>query len=302
LKIRDELRLSDRTFSFEFFPPRTPEAVEGLVRTAERLRELCPSFVSVTYGAGGSTRRNTIDLTARLEAELGLTAMAHLTCVGHSRAELVAVLGELRDRGIENLMLLRGDPPRGETSFVPAPDGFANAWQLVRLARSIGDFSIGCAGYPEGHQECADREKDLEYLKLKVDSGADFVITQLFFDNRDYYDFVERAAAIGIERRIIPGIMPALSWPQIQRIARMCGAAIPPGLARDLEAAGEDRALSERVGADYARAQCEDLLRSGAPGIHFYTLNQSRAAETIFAGLRPRIGELLPRERQAARS
>ncbi|MGH7818838.1 MAG: methylenetetrahydrofolate reductase, partial [Candidatus Binatia bacterium] len=210
--IRDRFRSEPRTFSFEFFPPRTPEAVEGLFRTAERLRSLSPSFISVTYGAGGSTRRNTIDLTARFQDELGLTAMAHLTCVGHSRGELVEILAELRSRGVANLMLLRGDPPRGQTAFVPAPDGFSNAWQLVRLARSTGDFCVGAAAYPEGHVECPDRETDLEHLKLKADSGAEFFVTQMFFDNRDYFAFVERAGRIGICQRIIPGIMPALSW------------------------------------------------------------------------------------------
>lgn len=295
MKIRDKFQAEARTFSFEFFPPRTPEAVEGLFRTAERLRRLRPSFVSITYGAGGSTRRNTIDLTARFIRELGLTAMAHVTCVGHARAELVEILEELRERDIENLMLLRGDPPRGETSFVPAPDGFANAWQLVRLARSIDDFCIGTAGYPEGHPECPDKQRDLEHLGLKIDSGAEFVVTQMFFENGDYFDFVARARALGIRQRIIPGIMPALSWAQIQRMAKMCGAAIPPELARDLEAAGDDRATSERIGTEHAMRQCEGLLAAGAPGIHFYTLNQSRAAEEIFAHLRDKLAHLMPR-------
>ena len=286
MKIRDKFATEPRTFSFEFSPPRTPDAVARLFETAERLRRLSPAFVSVTYGAGGSTRRNTIDVVSRLQAELGLTAAAHLTCVGHSRRELEEILGELRSRGIENLMLLRGDPPRDHSSFVAAPDGFANAYHLVRLARASGDFSIGVAGYPEGHQECADKRLDLEHLKLKVESGADFVVTQLFFENDDYFDFVARARALGIACRIIPGVMPALSWPQMQRMATMCGASIPPALARDLEAAGDDRARSERVGTAWATAQCEELLRRGAPGIHLYTLNQSRAAEEIFAVLR----------------
>jgi methylenetetrahydrofolate reductase (NADPH) len=286
MKIRDKLASEARTFSFEFSPPRTPDAVARLFETAERLRRLDPAFVSVTYGAGGSTRRNTIDIVSRLQRELELTAAAHLTCVGHSRRELEDILEELASRGIENLMLLRGDPPRDQASFVPASDGFANAYHLVRLARSRGDFSIGVAGYPEGHQESADKRRDLENLKLKVDSGADFVVTQLFFRNQDYFDFVARARAIGIGCRIIPGVMPALSWPQMQRMAAMCGATIPPDLARDLEAAGDDRARSERVGIQWATAQCEDLLRRGAPGIHLYTLNQSRAAEDIFTFLR----------------
>ena len=284
-----------RTFSFEFSPPRTPEAVVRLFETAERLRRLAPTFVSVTYGAGGSTRRNTIDVVTRLQHELGLTAAAHLTCVGHSRAELREILDELGTRGIENLMLLRGDPPRDQPSFVPAADGFRNAYELVRLARSVADFSIGVAGYPEGHQECPDKTRDLEHLKLKLESGADFVVTQLFFVNHDYFAFVERARQIGIRCRIVPGVMPALSWPQIQRMATLCGASIPAKLARDLETAGDDRARSEAIGIAWARAQCEDLLRRGAPGIHLYTLNQSRAAEEIFAHLRTNLSALMPR-------
>lgn len=294
MKIHEKFPSEPRTFSFEFSPPRTPEAVTRLLETAERLRRLSPTFVSVTYGAGGSTRRNTIDVVTRLQAELDLTAAAHLTCVGHSQAELRETLGELASRGIENLMLLRGDPPRDQPNFVPAADGFANAYQLVRLARSLGDFSIGVAGYPEGHQECADRQRDLRHLKLKVEGGANFVVTQLFFRNADYFSFVERANLLGIGCRIIPGIMPALSWPQIQRMAKLCGASIPPALAADLEAAGEDRVRSERVGIDWATAQCEDLLRRGAPGIHLYTLNQSHAAEEIFAHLRSNLAGLMP--------
>ena len=295
MKVRDKFAAEPRTFSFEFSPPRTPDAVVRLFETAERLRGLAPTFVSVTYGAGGSTRRNTIDVVTRLEHELGLTAAAHLTCVGHSQAELREILDELAARGIENLMVLRGDPPRDQPSFVPAPDGFRNAYELVRLARSVGDFSIGVAGYPEGHQECADKTRDLEHLKLKVESGADFVVTQLFFANRDYFAFVEQARRIGIRCRIVPGVMPALSWPQIQRMATLCGASIPPALADDLEKAGNDRARSETIGIAWATAQCEDLLRGGAPGIHLYTLNQSRAAEEIFAHLRKNLSALMPR-------
>jgi methylenetetrahydrofolate reductase (NADPH) len=297
MKIRDKLAREPRTFSFEFSPPRTPDAVARLLETAERLRALNPTFVSVTYGAGGSTRRNTIDVVVDLQTELGLTAAAHLTCVGHSRFELRDILRELAARGIENLMLLRGDPPRDQPSFAAAPDGPAHAWELVEIARSVGDFSIGVAGYPEGHQECPDRQLDLEYLKRKVDCGADFVVTQLFFRNEDYFSFVESARSLGIRCRIVPGIMPALSWGQIQRMAERCGASIPDGLAEALRAAGDDRARSERVGIDWATAQCEELLVRGAPGIHVYTLNQSRAAEEIFAHLRERVARLLPRAR-----
>src|SRR5919109_2264226 len=180
MKIRELFTIQPQTFSFEFFPPKTPQDVDELWGRAQELKSLGPSFISVTYGAGGSTRRNTIDLVCRFQAELGMVAMAHVTCVGHSQAELREVLTELRDRGIENVMCLRGDPPRGQTTFVPAPDGFSHACELVTLARSLGDFCIGVAGYPEPHPECPDKQRDLEYLKAKVDCGADFVTTQLF--------------------------------------------------------------------------------------------------------------------------
>lgn len=293
MKIRDRFAREPRTFSFEFFPPRTPEALERLLRTAERLRDLDPSFVSVTYGAGGSTRRSTIDLTARLQEELGLTAMAHLTCVGHGREELTAILTELDLRGIENLMLLRGDPPQGQAEFIAAEDGFSHAEELVHLARSLGEASIGVAGYPEGHPECADRDTDLAHLRRKVDAGADFVVTQLFFDNRDYFAFVARARAAGIDVRIVPGIMPALSAAQIQRMATRCGASIPGILLEALQHAGDDAEAAARIGTEWAMRQCEDLLKAGAPGIHFYTLNQSTATERIFAHLRETAAEWL---------
>lgn len=293
MKIRDRFAAEERTFSFEFFPPRTPEATERLMETATRLAALAPSFVSVTYGAGGSTRRNTIELTARLQEELGLTAMAHLTCVGHSQRELAEILGEIAGRRIENLICLRGDPPEGENEFRPASDGFAHAEDLVRLARASGDFSIAVAGYPEGHQEAPNREDDLVHLKCKVDAGADFVITQLFFDAADYFDFALRARRSGISVRIVPGVMPAVSAAQIQRMAVRCGASVPQALAESLAAAG-DAERSAAAGTEWAMRQCEALLRGGAPGIHFYTLNQSSAVETIFAHLRATVAKLLP--------
>lgn len=294
MKIRDRFVREPRTYSFEFFPPRSPEALDRLLATADRLRRLEPSFVSVTYGAGGSTRRNTIDLTERFQTELGLTAMAHLTCVGHGRTELVEILREIERRGIENLMVLRGDPPQGESRFVAPPDGFAHADALVRLARELGDPSIGVAGYPEGHPESGGLDEDVAHLARKVEAGADFVVTQLFFETRRYVDFVARARAAGIRVRIVPGIMPALSWAQIQRMAVRCGASIPESLAEELRAAGEDAERSAEVGTRFAMRQCEELLRAGAPGIHFYTLNQSAATERIFAHLRASDASWLP--------
>lgn len=295
MKIRELFALQPQTFSFEFFPPKTTQDLADLLVRARELKALGPSFISVTYGAGGATRRHTMDLVCRLQAELDIIAMAHLTCVGHSRAELRTILEELRTRGVENLMCLRGDPPRGQSSFVPAPDGLQHASELVTLARSIGDFCIGVAGYPETHPESADKQRDLEYLKAKVDCGADFVTTQLFFDNRDYFDFCDRAQHMGLTVRIIPGIMPITNYHQIVRFASMCGATIPPALHRLLEPVADNPQAVLEIGVDWAWRQCEELLANGAPGIHFYTLNRSQATQRIFARLRDsRVATLLP--------
>ena len=295
MKIRDLFSLQPQTFSFEFFPPKTPQDVDDLFVRAHELKALGPSFISVTYGAGGSTRRNTIDLVCRLQAELDMVAMAHVTGVGHSQAELREVLEELRDRGVENLMCLRGDPPRGQSNFVPAPDGFAYAYELVTLARSISDFSIGVAGYPEMHPESVDKHRDLEYLRAKVACGADFVTTQLFFDNCDYFDFCERAQRNGITARIIPGIMPITNYRQIVRFTTMCGATLPAALQQRLEPVADDPQAVLEIGVDWAWRQCEELLANGAPGVHFYTLNRSLATQRIFAQMHESsVAGLLP--------
>jgi methylenetetrahydrofolate reductase (NADPH) len=295
MKVRDLFLSQEQTFSFEFFPPKTTEDIDLLFERARELKPLGPSFISVTYGAGGSTRRNTIDIVCRMQEELDIVSVAHLTCVGHSQDELLDVLRELQDHGVENLMCLRGDPPKGQTTFVPASDGFANAYQLVKLARSRGDFSIGVAGYPEPHPECSDRDLDLQHLKEKVDCGADFVTTQLFFDNKDYFDFCRRARAIGIPLRIIPGIWPITNYKQIQRVAQMCGATLPEELRQRLEPVAEDQQAVFEVGIEWASRQCEELLAGGAPGIHFYTMNRSHATQRIFEHLREsKVKELLP--------
>ncbi len=295
MKIRTLFEAHPQTFSFEFFPPKTLEDGAVLFDRARELQQLGASFCSVTYGAGGSTRKHTIDLVCRFQAELGLVGMAHLTCVGHTQAELRDILSELKDRGVENLMCLRGDPPRGETKFTPAPDGFAHAAELVALARRSGDFCIGVAGYPEAHPESIDAHRDLQYLKAKLDCGADFVTTQLFFDAQDYFDFVARARQLGIRQRIVPGIMPILNYRQIVRFTRMCGASIPLALRERLEPVAEDSDAAFEIGVDWAWQQCEALLAGGAPGIHFYTMNRSRATQLIFERLRhSSVGTLLP--------
>jgi methylenetetrahydrofolate reductase (NADPH) len=303
MKIRELFETQAQTFSFEFFPPKSQDDVEQLFVRARELKRLGPSFISVTYGAGGSTRRNTIDLVARFQDELDIVGMSHLTCVGHSLAELRGVLQEFKDRGIENVMCLRGDPPRGQDTFDPMPDGFSHANELVSLTRASGNFCIGVAGYPEPHPESESKELDLLRLQYKVDCGADFVTTQLFYNNQDYFDFVDRAGRLGIPCRIIPGIMPIVNYRQIVRFTNLCGATIPAELVARLEPVADDPQGSLEVGIEWAWRQCEELLENGAPGIHFYTMNRSDATQQIFERLRQGpVKALLPpvTERRAA--
>jgi methylenetetrahydrofolate reductase (NADPH) len=272
-------------FSFEFFPPKTDEGVRALFSTVKDLARLGPSFVSVTYGAGGSTRELTIDLVARIKEEVGVEAMAHLTCVGHSASEIAAILDQLRDRGIENVLPLRGDPPSGEARFVRPADGFGYAQELVRFIRPRYEFCLGGASYPEGHVEATDKDEDLRHLKEKTDSGVDFLITQLFFDAEAYFRFVEKARANGISLPIVPGIMPVTNVAQIERFTAMCGAGIPAELAAQLDRVRDDDEAVIETGVRWATDQCRALLAGGAPGVHFYTLNRSRATRTVFENL-----------------
>jgi methylenetetrahydrofolate reductase (NADPH) len=274
-------------FSFEFFPPQTEEGRTSLLQTITELAPLEPGFVSVTYGAGGSTRDRTIELVTYIKARVGLEAMAHLTCVGSSRDELTAVLDRLETAGVENVIALRGDPPRGQKDFVPHPDGLAHGSDLVRMIRDQKRaFCVAAAGYPETHIEAVDAHSDLDYLELKVRSGAEVIITQLFFDNSCYYDFVARARARGIRVPIVPGIMPVTNVAQIERFTKLCGASIPPPLCDRLDGIREDAEAVVAIGIDHATEQCRDLLRNGAPGVHFYTLNRSRATRDIVQRLK----------------
>jgi methylenetetrahydrofolate reductase (NADPH) len=287
MRIHDLLASNGPVFSFEFFPPKTEAGEQTLYQTIERLRELQPSFVSVTYGAGGSTRDKTVELVRRIKHEIGIEAMAHLTCVGADRDEIHAVLELLTAAGIENVLALRGDAPRDQGTFVRTANGFGFAAELVQFIRERGfQFCIGGACYPEGHVECRDLEQDLTHLKRKVDCGLAFVITQLFFDNADYFAFVARARAREVRVPIIPGIMPITNLAQIERFTAMCGAAIPRALQSRLERVRHDEEAVRAVGIDHATAQCRHLLARGAPGIHFYTLNQSTATRAILERLR----------------
>jgi methylenetetrahydrofolate reductase (NADPH) len=287
MRIGDLFGRREPVFSFEFFPPKTEAGEQALIRTIARLRDLQPSFISVTYGAGGSTREKTIDIVTRVKREHGIEAMAHLTCVGHDRDEIAAILDRLTDCGIDNVLPLRGDPPQGETTFVRPANGFGYACELVGFIRERGyRFCLAGAGYPEGHQECRDLPRDIEHLRQKVAAGVDFVITQLFYDNADYFAFVARARQVGITVPLVPGIMPITNVAQIERIARLCGARIPALLREQLHGAEGDDAAVQAIGIDYAARQCRELLAGGAPGIHFYTLNQSPATAAILAELR----------------
>lgn len=285
MKISELLHTGKKSFSFEFFPPKTDEDAAQLMKTAEALRTLGPAYISVTWGAGGGTRRKTLDLVANIKAKLGVETMAHLTCVGASRADIDAVLAEIREKGIDNVLALRGDPPKGETAFKPHPDGFAHADALVAHIRGRHSLCLAVAGYPETHPETPDKARDLDNLKRKVDAGADFVVTQLFFDNKDYFDFVDRARKAGVRVPIIPGLMPVTNVGQLKRFTSMCGARIPEGLSRALEPIQEDAEAVVKAGIAHGLRQSEGLLAGGAPGIHFYTLNRSRSTAEILRQL-----------------
>jgi methylenetetrahydrofolate reductase (NADPH) len=279
---------AEPSFSFEFFPPKTDEGERNLGRALAELSRLSPTFVSVTYGAAGSTteKRKTIDIVRHLKRDYGMEAMAHFTCVGATVAELREMLDTMRDAGIENVLALRGDPPQGEDQWRATEGGLSYSRELIELVRDEYDFAIGAAAFPEVHIHATDPESDLRYLKEKVDAGARFLITQLFFDNQAYYDFVARARELGIDVPIIPGIMPITDAGQIRRITGMCGANIPASLLRELELRGDQPAAVTDLGVAYATLQCADLLANGAPGIHFYTLNRSPATRAILSALR----------------
>lgn len=285
MRIRELLYTGRPCISFEFFPPRDESGFANLRQTIASLRELRPSFVSVTYGAGGSTRRQTVELVTQIRQDFGIEAMAHLTCLGASREELRQVLARLEAAGVENVLALRGDPPQGQTQFTPHPQGFRYASELAGLARSEFRFCLGGACYPEKHIEAPSLEVDLEHLRTKVNAGCEFLITQLFFDNRVYFDFVARARAMGIGVPIIPGIMPITNVAQVERFTRMCGASIPAELLVELRRLQHDPNAVLSLGVAYATAQCLELLQRGAPGIHFYTLNKSPATRTILKAI-----------------
>ncbi len=286
MKLTEIFANQKQSFSFEFFPPKTPEAEQQLYAAAAELKALKPTFVSVTYGAMGTTRENSIRIAEHIKTKLGLDVASHITCVGNTRAEIDQLLKELKAKGIQNLVALRGDPPKGETEFKPVAGGFRYASELVAHIRSRPDFSdwfsIAVAGYPEGHPETKTREKNWDYLSDKVRQGADAVITQLFFSNSDFFRFEEECRKRGVKVPLVAGIMPITNGKQIERFSQMCGASIPQQMHDAIVKYGDDNESITQFGIDYASKQCEELIRHGIAGIHFYTLNKSRATTETY--------------------
>ncbi len=285
MKIKNILQ-ERRTISCEFFPPREADGIPAVLRAIQRIQPYSPDFVSVTYGAGGSTQAFTQEITQWVQKETDLEVMAHLTCVAQTKEAVHSVLQTLEADGIDNIIALRGDPPRGETSFVPAQGGFSYASELIDHIRDNFQFGVAAACYPEGHTESSDLVSDLKYAKMKVDQGADFLISQLFLDNRYYFDFVDRARKIGITVPIVPGILPILNTAQIRRFTALCGAKIPPELDQRLEQLTDDDNAVRDLGVAHATKQVRELWDQGVPGVHFYVLNRSYSVSKILDNLK----------------
>ena len=286
MRIDELIAQQSPVFSFEFFPPKTPEGLETLYETIRTLAPMQPGYVSVTYGAGGATRDGTVEVSTTIKREHGIETMAHLSCVGEPQERIRELLERLADGGIENILALRGDPPRGETEFQPPEGGLTSSSELAAMISRDFDFAIGGACFPEVHPEAPSLEADIAFLKTKVDAGATFLITQLFFDNQAYWDFVPAAREAGIDVPIIAGVMPITSYAQIQRFCQLCEAVIPEPLAAAMEALDGDEHAEFELGVAYAARQCEELLAGGAPGIHFYTLNKAPATRAIMGALK----------------
>ncbi|MEA3346581.1 MAG: methylenetetrahydrofolate reductase [NAD(P)H] [Candidatus Auribacterota bacterium] len=283
MKIIDIIRNTKPTFSFEFFPPKTQEGMVSLFKTISKLEKINPSFVSITYGAMGTTRKRTLELVEKIRKELSCEIMAHLTCIGSTKDEISFILDKLKNLGVSNILALRGDYPEG---FSPDKrEDFPYAANLVKFIKDRDDFCIGVAGYPDCHKECLSLEEDIRYLRKKVSLGADFIITQLFFHNKHYFSFIQKASKEGISLPILPGIMPITNYKQIKKFQMMCGCKIESPLKEQLEKYRNNPSELREFGIDYATRQCEALLSSGAPGIHFYTLNRSEATHRIWENL-----------------
>ena len=288
MKIIDKLKKEKISISFEFFPPKTKELEDALFKTIEELKPVNPTFVSVTYGAGGSTREKTRDIVKKIHEDTGLTVMAHLTCIGHSKQEIRQILEDYKNIGIENILALRGDIPISfDKKDIPL-DGCKYASELVSFIKdNFGDyFCIAVASYPEGHPESPNLERDIYYFKRKVEAGASFSITQMFFDNAYFYDFLDRCEKVGINIPIIPGIMPITNFNQIRKFASLCGATIPEEVVKLFEKYADNPEETKKIGVEFATKQCEDLLKNGVKGLHFYTLNKSDATIQIYNNIK----------------
>ncbi|MDD5774141.1 MAG: methylenetetrahydrofolate reductase [NAD(P)H] [bacterium] len=286
-KITDIFKEKNKTFSFEFFPPKTPVGLENLYKTIKELSGLNPNFVSVTYGAGGSTRGATLDICREIQKRFGLTAMHHFTCVGHSQSELKVILALMRQNNIRNILALRGDPPKGVEKWEPAGDGFEYCYQLIDLIKNNHKdyFSIGVAGFPEGHINCPDKETDTKYLKIKMDHGGEFIVSQLFFDNAMYSEYLERLKKKNINARILPGILPITSYEGLIKFCNTCGATITQEVHDIFKPIQNDEEAVKKAGIEFAVKQCRDLLERGAPGLHFFTLNKVEPVKEIWKRL-----------------
>ncbi|GAB3250876.1 methylenetetrahydrofolate reductase [Alteromonas gracilis] len=286
-RVGELLARGERSFSFEFFPPKDAAGEEVLWRSIQELEPLAPTFVSVTYGAGGSTRDRTIEVTRRIAQETSLTPVAHLTCVGHTRAELHEILGSLHEAGVGNVLALRGDPPTGPgTPWTPTPGGVDHADELVALTRDHGGFDIGVAAFPEGHRDAESLDRDAEVLRAKHAAGATFAVTEMVLRASDYVGLVERARAAGADFPIVPGVMPILNYASMRRMVEFSGREFPDEVHARIEPLRDDPAALRAEGIRIATELCDDLLEAGAPGLHFYTLNRSKATREIFAALR----------------
>lgn len=286
-KITDIFQKKDKTFSFEFFPPKTPKGMENLYKTVEELNRLGPDFVSVTYGAGGSTRGATLEICAEIQRRFDLSVMHHFTCVGHSVQELKDSISQMKENNILNILALRGDPPPGVEKWEPAPDGLEYCYQLNDLIReNFGDFfSISVAGFPEGHIHCADKETDTRHMKIKIDHGGEFIITQLFFDNAIYSEYLERLGKAQVNVRVLPGIIPVTSYDGLLKFCGICGATIPQEVHDIFKPLRDDEEATREAGIEFAVKQCRDLLERGAPGLHFFTLNKVEPTKEIWKRL-----------------
>ena len=285
MKLADLYARSGLTLSVEFFPPKTDKGEENLFNEIEIIKRLHPGFCSVTYGAGGSTRGKTLDLVDTIHSGCGIEVMCHLTVIGQSKAEARAILKNLQDKGIENILALGGDPPQGMADWRPHPDGFDHAIQLVREALAMGGFSVAVAGFPEVHPRAVSREADLRFLKEKVDAGAAAIITQLFFDNDDFFRFADDLRKLGVTVPIVPGILPILSAAQVRRFTSLCGSKIPAALEQQLSKVEADDDAAIELGIDHATRQCEALIGYGVRGLHFYSLNKAYSIQAIYKNL-----------------